>query len=81
MVELIGKDTYKIDWGLQYVMSIEDKAKYDQQLALLGQALSASHTLDEVRIKQGGVPMTQSTSMTEAICKKHYDITKQTFAN
>lgn len=76
MVEIIGDMTYSIDWGLQYVMSIEDKANYDSKLALLGQQLSPTHTLDEVRIASGSVPLVQSTSMTEAICQKHYGMSR-----
>jgi len=76
MVELIGSDTYNIDWGLQYVMSIEDRVKFDQATALVGQSLSASHTLNEVRIKQGSVPIEQV--MDEAICMEIYGIPVKT---
>ena len=74
MVDLIGSDTYKIDWGLQYVMSVEDKTKFDQARALLGQSLSATHTLNEVRVKQGS-GILDAKIMSEAVCMKHYDMT------
>lgn len=76
MVKLIGGNKYNLDWGLQYVMSIEDRAKYDQALALLGQSLSATHTLNEVRIKQGSGPIEKV--LDDAICMEIYGIPVET---
>lgn len=72
MVDLIGGNSYKVDWGLQYVMSIEDRVKYEHELALLGQALSTTHTLNEVRSKQGAEPIEKR--MTDEECMEIYGV-------
>lgn len=72
MVELIGESTYTVDWGLKYVMSLEDSVKYETLLAVLGQTLSTTHTLNEVRVKQGSVPIEKK--MNDKECMEIYGV-------